>query len=364
MTEAYARVGVDYGPLDDLKRIGQKKALETYGNLPAGMYVVEASLGESALVIDMGPFDVAINQEGLGTKNLIADMYGIWGNAGAYRNVTMCTVAAIVNDLLTVGARPLVAGPDWTFGGNEFLKNKFQNGVDIVQGWTDACNEAQAVYGAGETAIHAGTIYPTTVDLSGSGFGFIFPKERLTLGEKLQAGDHIILIGSSGVHANGLTLVRESLNDSMSYSVNTKLPSGRTFGEALLTPTYIYAKLQQALFEKGVDIHYMVNITGHGWAKIMRAKREFTYRIHTVPQPQEEFRFIQIMKKLYDTDMYTIFNMGAGFAFMVPPADAPKVIEEAAALGFKSWDAGLVEEGKKQVIIEPKKIIFDQLSIR
>lgn len=271
----------------------------------------------------------------------------------------------IVNDLITVGASPVVVSPHWATGSSEWFDNQ-RRYKELIQGWVQACNEAGAVWGAGETSTLKGIIYPITIELSGAGFGIISPKERLTLGEKLTVGDQIILIESSGIHANGLSLAREIAAYNLPDGYRTKLPSDRTFGETLLTPTHIYARLQEALFKSGVDIHYMVNITGHGWRKLMRANKDFTYRIHVIPEPQEEFLLIQEAKSLSDKEAYATFNMGAGFAFFVPETEAAKVQEQAEILGFKSWNAGVVEEGPKQVIIEPKDIVFirEDLQVR
>lgn len=358
----YARSGVDYGSLDALKRFAQSQATETGANLPLGVSVVEASRGESAFVMDIGPYYLAMVPEGLGTKNLVADAMNSLGQSTYYRGIAKDTVAMIVNDLLTVGGRPIAINAHWSFGSSEFLRKHPQKGLDIASGWAEACREAGAAYGAGETPTLVGIVYPEVVELSGSGIGIIEPKSRLTLGDRLKSGDHIVLIESSGIHANGLTLARE-VAGILPQGYNTMLPSGRKYGEALLTPTHIYAFLQQQLFNSGIDIHYIVNMTGHGWRKLMRATPDFTYRMHTVPPPQEEFALIQEVKDLNNTHMYETFNMGAGFAFIVPPADAGRVTEQANTLGFKNWDAGVVEEGIKQVIVEPKDITYNAESL-
>ena len=179
-------------------------------------------------------------------------------------------------------------------------------------------------------------------------------------------GDHIIIIESSGIHANGLSLVRKLATERLPEGYQTPLSSGKTFGEAILTPTHIYAALQRALFDQGVDIHYIINVTGHGWRKIMRAKREFTYHIHTIPPAQEEFRLIQETAQLSDREMYETYNMGAGFVYIVSADDAPLVVGIAQAQGYEAWNAGVVEEGPKQVVIEPKGITYtaETLQIR
>ena len=361
----YDSAGVDYGQLDALKRFAQKAALETTDVLPNGISDVPGSRGESARVIDMGDHYLAVVEEGLGTKNLIADVVDPTGELSVYNGLAQDTVAMIVNDLITVGAKPILVNAHWGFGSSRFLEQYPQKGRDLARGWADACIEAGALYAAGETPVLEGVIYPDAVELSGSAVGIIKPKERLTLGEKITSDDRIIFVKSNGIHANGLTLVRK-ISEELPEKYSTKLSDGRTLGEAMLQPTHIYAKLQQAIFEKNVDIHYMVNMTGHGWRKIMRAVRDFTYRISNIPLPQEEFIFIQQQAHLSDAEMYETFNMGAGFVFFVDRNDASCIMHEAQTLGYHSWDGGVVEEGPKQVIIEPKNIIYhaESLNIR
>jgi phosphoribosylformylglycinamidine cyclo-ligase len=362
---AYKEAGVDYDPVDEVKRLGQRYGAETIHNLPPGWKAIEESRGESAYVIDTGPFYLAFVPEGLGTKNLVVDSQTLLTKKTYYDSLAQDTIAMIVNDLITVGARPFIINAYWGIGNAKFFGDNPQKGKDLARGWTNACNESLAVYGPGELPILPGVIYPDTIDLGGSGAGVILERERLTLGDKLRAGDAMMLIGSSGGHANGYSLIRK-IADTLPQKYDTPMPSEKTFGEAVLTPTYIYVKLQQALFEAGVDIHYMVNMTGHGWRKLMRARKEFTYRMHFVPDPQEEFTFLQKAGGLSDEEMYKTFNMGAGFAFMIHPRDILAVTTIAKSLGFRAWHAGMVEEGPKQVIIEPKNITYsaDTLNIR
>lgn len=360
---AYQESGVDYEQLDALKQFAQMAAAETDGNLPPGMSVVAGSRGESAFVVDIGPFYLTVVQEGLGTKNLVAEAVGTEDQT-FMNKIGRDTVAMIINDLISVGAQPLLVNVHWALGSDQWLAHK-NRGEDLVRGWAAACNDAGAVYAAGETPMLKGIIYPETIELSGSAVGIINPKDRLTLGDKLKPGDHIILIESSGIHANGLTLARRIVEE-LPNGYQTRLADGRTFSEALLNPTHIYAKLQQEVFAHGLDIHYMVHMTGHGWRKLMRANRDFTYHMHTVPPAQEEFALIQQVGKISDEEMYGTFNMGAGFVVMVAAQDADEVMRTALGFGYEAWDAGVVEHGPKQVIIEPIGVTYaaDTLNIR
>jgi phosphoribosylformylglycinamidine cyclo-ligase len=120
----------------------------------------------------------------------------------------------------------------------------------------------------------------------------------------------------------------------------------------------LYARLVTSLQEAGVNVHYLSNITGHGWRKLMRAEAEFSYVIQEVSPVQEIFNFIAEQAGNDETDMYGNYNMGAGYAVYVPADQAGQVVEIAGQCGFKAWNAGSVEAGPKQVVIEPKQITF------
>lgn len=356
---AYKDVGDDYDIKDPFKTFAHKQAGLTHNNFKdVGFKEVAASRGESAYVFDMGNMYGACTQEGLGTKNLIADaVYDKTHKRSYYDNVAIDTVATIVNDMVTVGARPLVVSPHWSVEDNGWFSDtkRYQ---DLIRGWVDGCTMAGAVYGGGETPTLKGILRPGSVDLSGSCFGIINPKTRLLLGEKLKVGDHIVLIASSGIHTNGLSLARKIATERLPKGYFTQLSDKRTLGEALLSPSFIYARLVQQLFKKRVDIHYLVHITGHGWRKLMRANRTFTYRLHTVPPVPAEFSLLAEAGPVSLEEQYGTFNMGAGYAIFVPKSGVPMVRAIAKRLGMSSWDAGTVEEGVRRVIIEPLDITF------
>jgi phosphoribosylformylglycinamidine cyclo-ligase len=113
-----------------------------------------------------------------------------------------------------------------------------------------------------------------------------------------------------------------------------------------------------ALQAADIDIHYLSNITGHGWRKLMRAEVEFSYIIRQIPPVAEIFDFIAKQAGNDETEMYGNYNMGAGYAVYVPAEQAEQVVDLAAKLDLKAWLAGSVEAGPKQVVIEPKAITF------
>lgn len=354
----YSSTGVNYDAMDPLKRMAQLRARSTSGNLERfGMKEIESSRGESAYVWDEGNSYKAFVVEGLGTKNIVADEVRKFSGKTHYDSIAQDTVAMIVNDLITVGAAPQVVNAYFAVGNSDWFSDEKRT-ENLVEGWVKACNMAGAVWGGGETPTLKGIIDSSTIDLSGSAVGIIKPKERYATGDKIKGGDAIFLIESSGIHANGLTLARK-VADILPEGYKTKLSDGRTYGEALLTPTYIYAKLIEELFNAGVDIHYMVNITGHGWRKLMRAERDLSYVINTIPEIPEELSVIQRVSNNDDREMYGNFNMGAGFALFIPEKDV-NVSRQISIQNHKltAFKVGHVEEGEKQVVIKPKNIVF------
>lgn len=361
----YSQTGVDYNAMDPIKIFAQLQAKSTAKSLKRfGMSEVTSSRGESAYIWEEKDSFRAFVIEGLGTKNLVADEVRKFSGKTHYDTIAQDTVAMIINDLIVLGADPQVITAYFAVGDSSWFTDK-KRSQDLVEGWAAACKKAGAVWGGGETPTLKGVIESSAIDLAGSAVGIIEPKERLTSGERITTGDAIILIASSGIHANGITLTR-TIAEQLPQGYKTKLTDGKTFGESILVPTYIYAELVRKLFAAEINIHYMVNITGHGWRKLMRAKQNFTYVITNVPPIPPIFSFIQEQSGNDDKEMYGNFNMGAGFAIFIPQKDIKKTVQTAKKLKLSAYHAGFVKKGERQVIINPKNITFkgDTLKVR
>ncbi len=355
---------VDYDTADPAKVLAQKEGRATAKNLPFGFKEVEGTRGESAYVFNMGTMYGALVQEGLGTKSLIAQ--SIYEDTGKsyFAEVAQDTVATFVNDLISVGATPVVTNAYWSSGSYKWLADHKLT-RDLIKGWRAACDEAGITWGGGETQSLPGIVKDDAVELAGSAFGIIKDKSRLVSERNLEANDVILLLESNGVHANGISLTRE-IAKKLPAGYNTKLPSGLSYGEELMRPTYLYARVVDEFFSQGLDIHYLSNITGHGWRKLMRATADYTYCMDNIPPVPEVFTFIANQAKNDDEEMYGNYNMGAGYAIYLPASDATKAQKIAKELGLKSWLAGKVVEGARQVIIKPKNITFkgESLEVR
>jgi len=204
----------------------------------------------------------------------------------------------------------------------------------------------------------AGVVESGRIDLAASCVGLIRPKSRLTLGERLGAGDAIVLLGSSGIHANGVSLARK-LVARLPDGYRTKLADGTLYGEALLEPTRLYSGVTEALAAAGIVPHYSANITGHGWRKLMRHPGSFAYRIHTLPPVPPVLAFIADKAELPPRESYGSLNMGAGFALFVPAAEAQRCVEIARSCGVAASIAGTVSAGDRRIVIEPLQLTFD-----
>ena len=163
---------------------------------------------------------------------------------------------------------------------------------------------------------------------------------------------------SSGLHANGASLAR-LIAGRLPDGYATRLPSGTTFGAALLAPSVMYVPLVAALLEQGIPLTYISHVTGHGMLKLMRPPRPLTYRIERLPEVPEVLSFLVAEAGLDPKAAYSTFNMGAGYALYCPAGEGERVIGAAASVGLGAFIAGHVEEGPRQVILEPADIRFE-----
>ena len=235
----YSQVGDNYDTKDPIKKLAQLAARQTIILNQSGFKEITQSRGESAFVWKVGKITMASVIEGLGTKNLVADaMHKITGKT-YYDIIGHDTVATIINDLVTVGANPLVVHAYWAIEDNSWLQDR-ERMKDLINGWRDACKLSGAVWGGGETPTLKGIIEHQTVDLGGSAVGIIKSEKALITDRKLKIGDRIVFIKSAGINANGISLAR-AISKKLPKGYATKINANKMYGEALLTSTNIYA---------------------------------------------------------------------------------------------------------------------------
>lgn len=353
----YAASGVDYAWLDLFKRECQRLAKGTVAGFTTPGLRDAGLRGESAHIIETADSFIAHVEEGLGTKNLVADAVYRETGKNFYREIGIDIVATIVNDLATCGARPVAVAMHAAVASSDWFRDAPRRDA-LAAGFAEGCTLAGAIWGGGETAALSGIVKDDAAVLGGSSWGLIQPKGRRIRGNP-QAGDAIILLASSGIHANGITLCRK-MAERLPQGYQTDIGDGRGFGEALLAATVIYVPFINACQDAGIDVRYAVNMTGHGWRKLMRLEDKLVY---CIDNPGPAGRFFDFMVETGLTTLeeaYGTFNMGAGFAVYVPENQADATILSAQSCGIPAWRGGTVteESGRKAVDILPLGISF------
>jgi phosphoribosylformylglycinamidine cyclo-ligase len=362
--DPYAAAGIRYDVMDTGKLQAQRAAEATATRLSArGLAEVAASRGESAYVVDLGDRYLSQVTEALGTKNLVADAVSRITGRSHYDAIARDTVATILNDLATVGGHPVSLTAYWGFGSSDWFHDGSRMS-DLVDGWADACHAAGCAWGGGETQVLVGAIEPHAAVLGGSAVGLVAPKGRLLVGSRVAAGDAILIAPATGIHANGLSLARKIAGELPGgYATPVpRDPTGRRFGEVLLDATPLYGPLVEAVQTAAVDLHYVVNVTGHGWRKLMRAPQALSYIVDRLPDVNPIYDVLCATMTL--SDQYGTFNMGAGYVLYVSEADAERAVAAAAQAGFTLLHAGSVEAGPKRVVLRPNGVTFEGASLQ
>jgi phosphoribosylformylglycinamidine cyclo-ligase len=357
---AYRSAGVDYSALDALKRQALTSAVATSGLLSEGHggRAIEASRGEPAFVFELAGRTFAFVVEGLGTKSIVARLVDDQLGENHFGAIGYDTVAAIVNDLSCVGALPLVVNAYFATGSSAWYSRP-ERQTALLDGWGQACRDAEATWGGGESPSLPGLVHESEIELAGSAVGAVPEGRGAILGQELAAGDEIVLIASSGLHANGASLARMIADRQLEHGYATRLPSGRSLGQALLEPTVIYVPLVRGLLEHGLPIHYLSHITGHGWLKLMRPARELTYRVTALPEVPEVLAFLVERAAMTPAAAYSTFNMGCGYAVYCARGAGAEVVALAERLGLRAHLAGRVEDGPRRVLIDPLGLAYD-----
>jgi phosphoribosylformylglycinamidine cyclo-ligase len=355
---SYSDAGVDYGTLDSGKRSAMAMALSTSSLLQArGGHALDASRGEPAFVFEFDGRAFAFVVEGLGTKSIVARHVLERQGVNRFADVAYDTVAAILNDLCCVGALPLVVNAYFATGASAWY-SEGERAAALLEGWRQACADAGCVWGGGESPSLPGLLDERDIELAGAAVGAVPAGRSPLLGAELDAGDEIVLVASSGLHANGASLAR-LLAGRLDDGYATVLPSGTTLGEALLEPSVMYVSLVAALLHSALPLTYISHVTGHGLLKLMRPSKPLTYRIERLPEVPEVLSFLAAQAGMDAHAAYSTFNMGAGLALYCAAGVGREIVDIASGLGLSALVAGGVEEGPRQVLLEPLAVRFD-----
>ena len=350
--------GYNYEDFDPFKIACQKAGLATAQNLNRfGFREVTESRGESCYLIETPDSFLAFLVEGLGTKNMAADiMYEATGKS-YYDQIAICALATMFNDMATTGADPFAVQMHLASGDSKWFVPENKRPSDLILGWVNGCNMVGATWGGGETQALKKMQDSETAVISGAVLGIIKPKEY-RIRERICDGDRIVILFSSGIHANALTMARKV---GVYHGYLQPMSSGRIYGDALLTETILYGPIVRAMLDEGIEIHYALNITGHGWRKLMRAQAPFEYIVEKLPPVHPEFEVIQQYANISDYEAYSQMNMGGGFALYIPEKDADRAVAISEQKGVGAINAGFIRatKGQRSVHIVPKDIRFD-----
>ena len=341
---SYAAAGVDIAAGDhavELMRtaVNRTKRPEVLGGLGgfAGLFTLDTSKYRNPVL--------ASSTDGVGTKIAIARA------VGKHDTIGIDLVAMVVDDLVVVGAEPL------------FLTDYIATGkvvperiAAIVSGIAEGCVQAGCALVGGETAEHPGVMDPDDYDVSGTGVGVV-ERDGLLGPDRVQAGDVLIAMGSSGVHSNGYSLVRHVLltEGGLLLSSEPAELGGRTLAEELLTPTRVYAKDCLAVAAE-CDAHAFAHITGGGLAgnlvRVLPAGTEAVVdRSSWGPQPV--FDLVARTGSVARPDLEQTFNLGVGMVAVVPADRADAAIKLVVERGGTAWELGHIEEVGRNETSEP-----------
>ena len=270
--------------------------------------------------------------DGVGTKIKLAI------ELGRHDTIGIDLVAMCVNDILAQGAEPL-------FFLDYFACSELDvaTATDVVKGIVRGCSLSGCALIGGETAEMPGMYQPGDYDLAGFCVG-VAEKDEIITGEDISQGDILIAIPSSGLHANGFSLVRKILTDSET-SLTDKL-GGIPFSELLLEPTRIYKNIIFALLPE-VNLKAIAHITGGGLTEnIPRViPADVCAEIHRDSWRWPAiFHWLQETGKVNSTEMYRTFNCGIGMVLVVSPDEAEKTLGLLQAAGESAWRLGTIRE--------------------
>ena len=342
MSKAYQEAGVQLEAGYESVRLIKKHISRTnrpgmMGNIGSfgGMFDL-ASLGYKEPVLVSGT-------DGVGTKLKLAFMMD------RHDTIGQDAVAMCVNDVLAQGAAPLFFLDYIAVGKNHPAKIEA-----IVKGVADGCVLSNCALIGGETAEMPDMYDEDEYDIAGFTVGAV-EKSKLIDGSKVNVGDVLIGLASSGVHSNGFSLVRKIVFKDNQLDLNTQydtLPD--TLGNVLLTPTRIYVKPVLEVL-KNVDIHAICHITGGGFdeniPRALRSGQGIFVDDHNWEKPAI-FPFLEKYGKIDHREMFNVFNMGIGMVLMVDPKDADRTVAMFHELGEKAYVIGNVTDREGVVDIK------------
>lgn len=334
----YRAAGVDIEAGDEAVRLIKADVESTY--IPGVMGSLGGFAGLFALPKDLEDPVLVTGTDGVGTKILLAQ------ETGKLDTVGIDLVAMSVNDVLTIGARPILF-LDYVAVGRLVPEEMAQ----LVAGVAEGCRQAGCALVGGEMAEMSGLYDPGEFDMAGFCVG-LAERKKLIDGSTVEAGDVVVGLASNGVHSNGFSLIRKILEKN-GLGLGDQFPRYyETIGATLLRPTRIYVRSVLELLDRGVPIKGMAHVTGGAIAgnlcrvvpdglsaSLCRGNWE-------VPQV---FRVLQGLGGVSDEEMFHTFNMGVGYLLVVPASAAKRTLDLLKVAGEDAFRLGEIVPGEEKV---------------
>ena len=282
---------------------------------------------------------LAASTDGVGTKVAIAQAMD------KHDTIGFDLIGMLVDDLVVSGAEPLFV-TDYIATGRVVPERI----AAIVSGIADACVAAGCSLVGGETAEHPGLLGPDEYDIAGATTGVV-ERDEILGSQRVEVGDAVIAMASSGLHSNGYSLVRHVLLTQAGWSLDRHVDElGRTLGEELLEPTKVYALDVLSLISE-VTVHAMSHITGGGLTNNLA--RVIPESMTAVLErgswtPPSIFQLVQQVGSVSTPDIDATLNMGVGMVAILPQDQVSAAIDVLARRGVNAWQLGVIEASEGQ----------------
>ena len=335
MTDPYASSGVDTSAGDKAVELMKAAVSATHGNLVLDGLGGFAGLIDAGFLKDYSHPVLATSTDGVGTKVLIAQAID------KHDTIGQDLVGMVVDDIVVSGAKSLFM-TDYIACG-KVVPSRI---AEIVSGIALACQKVNVALVGGETAEHPGVMKEHEYDLAGAAVGVV-EKSKILSREKVEVGDVVIALESSGLHANGFSLVRKIIADAkLDYSAKLS-DFARPLGEELLEPTRLYSKVVGEIIEAFPgEISVLSHITGGGIAANLSRVLPTTVSLDVDRSSWKVPKVVSVladMAKLKTEDLEGTWNMGVGFAAVVRKNSANAITQKIHSLGVPAWQVGVIE---------------------
>ena len=337
---SYAAAGVSIAAGDRAVDLMRAAVARTAGPEVIGGIGGFAGLFDASKLTGMRRPLLATSTDGVGTKVVLAQ------RLGQYDTIGLDLVGMVVDDLAVCGAEPLFM-TDYLVCG----RIQPERVAVIVSGIAEGCVQAGCALVGGETAEHPGHFGPDDFDLAGAATGVV-DADRLLGPERVQVGDTVVAMASSGLHSNGFSLVRAIVDAPGSGLDLAARPAelSQTLGRELLTPTRIYARHCLALADS-CAVRTFAHITGGGLAanlaRVLPASADAVLD-RASWRPSAIFSLLAGHGKVPQAEMENVFNMGVGMVAVVAPGDADRGFRLLAERGVPAWLIGTITAGSGQ----------------